>query len=60
MTITLTDQMWKMWDKIEPYLVYVKGTGYHLREGTPKEIIELDKEFDRLYQKQYEFELSLL
>lgn len=60
MTITYTDEMWELWDKIEPYLVYIRGQGFKFKEGTPDEIFEMDKKFSELYDKQYEFELSLL
>ena len=55
MTVHFTDEMMELLNKINPWL-----DGCVLRKDAPEDIVEADKRFNYLYNKQYELELSLM
>lgn len=55
MTIHYTDEMLELSDLIRPW-----RDGRQLKKDAPIEIIEAEKRFKKLFDEQYEFELSLL
>lgn len=55
MTVHFTEEMNRLWDMIKPWL-----DGCTLRKDAPKEIVEAYKEYDRLFDEQYEFEFNLM
>lgn len=60
MRIPYTKEMKEMQERIEPYLMPDDGLKRKFKEGTPKEIIELKKKLDKMFDEKYEQEMELM
>lgn len=60
MRIPYTQEMKEMQEKVEPYLVPDDGLKRKFKEGTPKEIIELKKKLDKIFDEKYEEAMKVM
>lgn len=54
----MTEEMRKMWEEIEPYLVDDKD-GCHVSYDAPERIKEIDREYSLLRKEQWDHAMSL-
>ena len=58
MRLAMTEEMRKMWEEIEPYLVDDKD-GCHVSYDAPERIREIDREYSLLRKEQWDHAMSL-
>ena len=57
MSLPITPEMEKLWEKFEPYLMH-NVVGVKFKKDTPQEILEAHKEYVRLGKEQNDAEIE--